>query len=247
MIIDSHTHIGRGEDFSNTYQVEQSLELLLQQMADCGIDRSCVMPVTYRDYEGGHSEIRDAVAAHPDKLIGYARANLSDEDRTLAQVRDCLEKWGFRGVKVHPWQGDGFPTRRLMELLTGYARPLLVHTRPEAQSMDGFAALARAYPRVPLMLGHMGGFTAFWPGYVKLCAVEARQIDNLYLDTARVFDHAWIKMAVDICGPEKVLFGTDACAAHPAITLKQIELCAFSDSERGLILGGNAQRLLGIR
>jgi predicted TIM-barrel fold metal-dependent hydrolase len=244
MIIDSHTHVGRGEDFSDTYQVEQSLDLLLQQMAECGIDRSCVMPVTYRDYEGGHREVREAVVAHPDKFTGYARANLNDEGKSLAQVRRCFEEWDFRGVKVHPWQGDGFPTRGLMELLAEYERPLLVHTQADVQSIDGFVTLARAYPRVPVILGHMGGFGTFWPGYVKLCAVEAKQIDNLCLDTARVFDHTWIRMAVDICGPEKVLFGTDACAAHPAITLKQIELCAFSDSERELITGGNAERLL---
>jgi predicted TIM-barrel fold metal-dependent hydrolase len=246
MIIDSHTHIGAGEHFSDTYQVDQSLELLLQQMAESGIAMSVVMPVTYRDYEIGHREVRDAVVAHPDKLIGYARANMNDEKRALAQVRRCFEEWSFRGVKVHPWQGDGWPTRGLMELLGEFGRPLLVHTRAEAQSIDGFAALARAYPRVPVILGHMGGFTSFWPGYVKLCAVEARQTDNLYLDTARVFDHTWIRMAVEICGPEKVLFGSDACAAHPAVTLKQIELCHFSDSESALILSENAKRLLGL-
>jgi predicted TIM-barrel fold metal-dependent hydrolase len=246
MIIDSHTHIGAGEDFSDTYQVNQSLELLLQQMAESEITMSVVMPVTYRDYETGHREVRDAVVAHPGKLIGYARANLADEKRALAEVRRCFEEWDFRGVKVHPWQGDGWPTRGLMELLGEFNRPLLVHTRAEAQSIDGFAALARAYPAVPVILGHMGGFGSFWPGYVKLCALEARQMDNLYLDTARVFDHTWIRMAVEICGPEKVLFGSDACAAHPAVPLKQIDLCHFSDSERALILSGNAKRLLAV-
>ena len=206
----------------------------------------CVMPVTYRDYEEGHREIREAVAAHPDRLIGYARVNLNDEENALRQLRQCFEEWAFLGVKVHPWQGDGFPTRGLMELLGEHQLPLLVHTRAEAQAIEGFVSLARTYPRVPVILGHMAGFSVFWPGYVKLCAVEAKQIDNLFLDTARVFDHTWIRMAVDICGPEKVLFGTDACAAHPAITLKQIELCRFTDSERDLILGGNISGLLNL-
>jgi predicted TIM-barrel fold metal-dependent hydrolase len=228
MIIDSHTHIGAGENFSDTYQVDQSVDLLLQQMDESDIAMSVVMPVTYRDYGVGHREVREAVVAHPKKLIGYARANVNDEERSVAEVRRCLEEWSFRG------------------LLSEFGRPLLVHTPPEAQSIDGFAALARAYPGVPVVLGHMGGFTSFWPGFVKLCAVEAMQIDNLYLDTARVFDHTWIRMAVEICGPEKVLFGSDACAAHPAVTVKQIELCRFSDRERALILGGNIKRMLGL-
>jgi predicted TIM-barrel fold metal-dependent hydrolase len=61
-----------------------------------------------------------------------------------------------------------------------------------------------------------------------------------------VFLHQWIKIAVEICGPEKILFASDGPIAHPAIVLKQIELCHLSDSERKLILGENARKLLGL-
>jgi predicted TIM-barrel fold metal-dependent hydrolase len=232
MIIDTHVHIGRGEKLSDTYQVDQSIEVLLAEMVEAGVDKSCVMALAYDDYEAGNEEIRQAAAAHPDKLIGYARTNLHDEDRALGQVRRCFEEHGFRGVKIHPWQGDGFPTRRLMEMLSEYGRPLLLHTRPDAETIDAIAHLARSYPKVPVICGHMGGFATFHPGFVKLCAVEAKQIPNLYLDTAFVLLHQWIALAVEICGPEKVVFGSDGPILHPAIVLKQIELCHFSDSER---------------
>ena len=51
-------------------------------------------------------------------------------------------------------------------------------------------------------------------------------------------------MAVEICGPEKVLFASDGPVAHPAIALKQIELCHFGAPELALILGENAKKLL---
>jgi predicted TIM-barrel fold metal-dependent hydrolase len=167
------------------------------------------MAVYYEDYAPGNEEVRAAVAAHPDKLIGYVRANLHDEPKALGQVRTCFDEYGFRGLKIHPWQGDGFPTRGLMDLLGEYGRPLLLHTKPDLEAIDAIAHLARSHPKVPVIAGHMGGFSAFWPGFVKLCAVEAKQIDNLYLDTAFVFLHHWIRLAVDICGPEKVLFASD--------------------------------------
>ncbi len=244
MIIDTHAHIGRGERLGDTYQVDQSVGLLLEEMAEAGVDKACIMPLAHSDYEFAIEEIREAVAAHPDKLIGYARLNLNNEDRAFAQLRRAFEDYGFRGVKIHPGLGDGFPTRRFLELMSEYQRPLLVHTKPDLEYIDAMAHIARSYPRVPLILGHMGGFSTFWPGFVKLCAVEAKQIPNLYLDTAFVFLHNWIALGVEICGPEKVLFGTDAPGMHPAIVLKQIELCHFSDSEKALILGGNARKLI---
>ncbi len=246
MIIDTHAHIGRGEQLHDTYQVDQSVDLLLEQMAEAGVDKTCIMPVTYQDYEFAIEEIREAVAAHPDKLIGYARVNLNDEERAFAQLRRAFEDYDFRGVKIHTGLGDGFPTRRLMEMLSEYQRPLLLHTTTEMEYIDGVCHMARTYPKVPVILGHGGGFAVHHPGFVKLCALEAKQIPNLYLDTAFVLLHQWIAIAVEICGPEKVLFGTDAPVAHPALTLKQIELCHFSDSERELILSGNAQKLLGL-
>ncbi|UCC69582.1 MAG: amidohydrolase family protein, partial [Armatimonadota bacterium] len=246
MIIDTHAHIGLGERLSDTYQVDQSVEVVLQQMAEAGVDKTCVMPVAYVDYAAAIEEVREAVAAHPDKLIGYARVNLNHRERASAQLQRCFEMYGFRGVKIHPGSGDGFPTRWFMEMMGEYGRPLLLHTTPDLAVIDAITHLARSYPKVPVICGHMGGFGVFNPGFVKLLATEAKQIENLYLDTAFVFLHQWIGMAVEICGPEKVLLGSDGPVLHPAIPLKQIELCHFSDSERGLILGGNASKLLGL-
>jgi predicted TIM-barrel fold metal-dependent hydrolase len=246
MIIDTHVHLGRGERLADTYQLDCTLEAVLGAMAEAGVDKTCVMPVAYADYGLGLEEIRDAVAAHPDQLIGYARVNLNQHGRALAQLRRCFDEYGFRGVKIHPQLGDGFPTRRFMELLSGYGRPLLMHTSAELAGIEGIAHLARAYPEVPVIMGHMGGFMVSLPGFVKLCALEAKQIPNLYLDTGFVYLHHWIGLAVEICGPEKVLFASDGPVLHPAIALRQIELCHFSEAERALILGDNAKRLLGL-
>ena len=244
MVIDTHTHLGRGERLSDTYQVDQTAEMLLGQMAAAGVDTSCVMGVAAEDYAENNREIHEVARAHPGKIIGYARANLHDEPRALAEIRRGFDEYGFRGVKIHPTMGDGFPTRGLMELLSEYGWPLLLHTPPDTEVIDAQVHLARAYPEVPVILGHMGAFTAFWPGHAKLCAVEAKQLPNLYLDTAFVFMGQWVKMAVEICGPEKVLFASDAPAAHPAVIRRMIEVAGLSDSEQALILGGNARRLL---
>jgi predicted TIM-barrel fold metal-dependent hydrolase len=218
--------------------------VLLGQMEAGGVEATCVMGVAAEDYAENNREIHEAALAHPGKIIGFARANLHDEKKALAEVRRCFEEYGFRGMKLHATMGDGFATRKLMEFLGEYGWPLLLHTPPDTEVIDAQAHLARAYPKTPVILGHMGAFTAFWPGHAKLCAVEAKQVPNLYLDTAFVFMHQWVKMVVEICGPEKVLFASDAPAAHPAVIRRMIEVAGLSDSEQALILGGNARRLL---
>ncbi len=245
MIIDSHVHIGIGERLDDTYQIECTTEKIISCMDEAGVDKSCIMPVTYEDYEPGIQEVREAVAAYPDRLIGYARVNLNSPERAFEQVRRCFEQYNFRAVKL---LSGGFPTRPFMEMLSEYGRPLLLHGSTDMEFIDAVSRLARAYPRVPVICAHMGGFgsNVFWPGFVKLYAVEAKQIPNLYLDTAFVLLHQWIGMAVEICGPEKVLFGSDAPILHPAVVLKQIELCHFTASEQKMILETNARKLLGV-
>ena len=244
MIIDFHTHLGRGERLSDTYQIDQTAADLLAEMGEAGVDTSCVMGVAVEDYAANNREIYEAAQAHPGRIIGFARANLHDEPKALAEIRRCLDEYGFRGVKIHPTMGDGFPTRALMELLSEYGCSLLLHTHAKDEVIDAYAQLARAYPQVPVVMGHMGAYGAFWPGFAKLCAVEARQLPNLYLDTAFVFMHRWIKLAAEICGAEKILFASDAPVVHPAVSRKAIEVAGFTDAELALILGGNAARLL---
>ena len=55
--------------------------------------------------------------------------------------------------------------------------------------------------------------------------------------------------AVDIIrriGVERVLFGSDWPWFHPLRDRERIEALSFSNSERGLILGGNAQHIMGV-
>ncbi len=90
------------------------------------------------------------------------------------------------------------------------------------------------------MLAHLGDS----PEEIKSRVDLTSRFPNLYLDTAFVFMHRWVKMAVDICGPEKILFGTDAPVVHPAIIRTMIEMTGLTKNEQSLLLGGNAQRLL---
>ncbi|MFN3420847.1 MAG: amidohydrolase family protein [Armatimonadota bacterium] len=52
--------------------------------------------------------------------------------------------------------------------------------------------------------------------------------------------------AVQVAGAKKILFGSDGPLLHPGLELQKIRLLKLPPEDEGLILGGNAQRLLGI-
>ncbi len=197
LVIDTHVHLGRGEQLWDTYQVDCDADTVLSTMKEAGVDKTCIMPVAYRDYENAIEEVRAAAAAHPQELVPFARVNLQDEDRALRQLRRCFDEYRFKGAKIHP-NVDGFPTRSIMDLLSDHEVPLLLHAPADPGIADAIAHLARAYPKVPVICGHMGGFGASFPPFVKYYALEARRIANLYLDTAFVLLHQWIAEAEDL-------------------------------------------------
>lgn len=75
---------------------------------------------------------------------------------------------------------------------------------------------------------------------------------RFYNDTAISYSPATLRCGLDYFGREKVMFGTDfpmGCADGEAVTrdiLRAIKDTAMPESDRELLLGGNAARLLGI-
>lgn len=248
VIIDAHGHLGSWGDF---FVPQPSAEWLVATADRIGIDAIGVSHLVAigHDTRLGNRLALETAARFPGRLGVWLVGNPHDPDghRVLA---DLLGEPGVWGLKLHP---DVHECPILdpryepyLRLAAGHGVPVLSHgqTRSPYSDPADLAEAVRRHPGLTLLAGHAG----LWPEGFDRAARLAAETDGLYLEicgsrlTAR-----WLARMVATAGADKVLFGTDACFLDPRAGLGKVLGARLSTSERALVLGGNAARLLGFQ
>ena len=258
MIIDAHAHLGPGlraeVPFGPLYSAEAPAELLAL-MDRVGISRAVVSPPNWHggwqgedfidpNYERANVAIAEAVRQHAERFVGFARVNPKFGRQATIELEARLNS-GFRGLKLDN-EHDGYsPTNLklvgpLMEICAHHKAPVIVHTGFHPAEPLLFLPLARAFPNVNLILGHMGY------RIVADAIIAARRSENIYLETSAQMPHS-ILGGVRALGVDRVVFGTDLPYTIPEVEVRRIRSIGLHDAELEKILAGNISRLLGWR
>src|SRR4051812_10540872 len=124
MIIDCHCHAGKGDGFSGPWDTSAPLDRYLARASEAGIARTVVFSAFHSDYAAANREVARVVAQHPNRLLGFAFVNpKADRGQVARNVGEAVERYGFRGIKVH--QHDGRISREVCEVARQYALPIL--------------------------------------------------------------------------------------------------------------------------
>jgi predicted TIM-barrel fold metal-dependent hydrolase len=223
-------------------------------------------------YFAGNEKVLQAVKTHPDRLIGNVYIDPREQNAS-----DTLDKYigeGFKCVKMFPpvgfWPDDEryFP---LYEKIETYGVPLLFHagqtnikliskdpavrmaTNSKCAHPMNFDMIARLFPKMRIILAHMG-----YPHYTEAWSV-AHANTNIYLDISG--SGPWtegIPLVFNALGGhhfipvdfQRVLWGSDNTmpqAEHIARSDVYMRQMGADSRQRGLIFGGTAQSLLGIK
>jgi predicted TIM-barrel fold metal-dependent hydrolase len=102
------------------------------------------------------------------------------------------------------------------------------------------AELAEANPTLPVIMGQLW-IPYFWPA----ATVLAVKYPNVYLELGMTCTKM-LEDALAKIGPEKVLFGSGAPVQRPFAVIQHVRGLGLSRADQDLILGGNAERLLGL-
>ena len=244
MIIDIHAHVGASwvgwsEDYAD-------LEGLIKLMDQYGVNKACVSSwlISY-DPIKGNEEIFDAVRKYPDRLIGFGVISPRYKKTIVEQEIDrCMKEYGMKGLKLHPtlnaYYADSTIVDPVMEKAIDYDIPLLFHTwNDDHSNVRRIANLAQRFPQAKIIMGHMG-----FEDWLEAIVI-AERAKNVYLDTTETTTE-WliIKTAVERCGDDKILFGSDSPALNLGAELAKITHAQVSQEAKEKILFKNAVQLL---
>jgi predicted TIM-barrel fold metal-dependent hydrolase len=234
MKMDSHNHIGhrKGESYP--------IEVMIREMAKAGIDRAIAT---------GHPEAIDndyvsyAQKKFKDRIYGFGIVNPWDYEAEK-ELERCFRELDLYGLKLNPLRHGYALDRReivdpLFEICQKYNKPVLCHGLSDMFNMPGkFEVMARAYPKVPIILAHIGE-----PDAVDWAIRVAQRNENIYVDTAGII-LTTLKRAIEGIDPSKILMGTDAPWGKFELSLQLVESATDSQEIIRMISGENAYNLL---
>jgi len=248
VIIDIHTHLIRGPG-----DIGARADRLMRFADKFEIDKICLslgLSLNERpspeDFRNDNDVVLRARDRYPDRIIGFCYLNPVHEDECQEEITRCVVNNGMSGIKL--WiacfcnEPCVFPiVDRAMELNV----PILQHTwlkatgnRPWESTPGHMVELAARYPEAKLIMGHVGGD---WEYGIK-AAIPHR---NLVVDIGGGAPEAGIvDMAVRYLGAERIVYGSDAGGRSYASQIAKVYGADLTASQRALILGGNAERIL---
>jgi hypothetical protein len=251
-----------GQIYGNPGARMVDAEELVEAMDREGVDRSVVFGFPWADAglsRAANAYLLDARARHPDRIVPFYTPSLSGESGAVQAAADGLEK-GMQGIGEAAFYTSGMGGREWSFLLglAGVARqfrvPLLLHAnesvghiypgKTDMRLRDLWRFVEQA-GEVRLVLAHWGGGLFFY----ELMKSVAKRAGSLYYDTAAspfLYAPRIYRIAVDILGPERILFGSDYPLIRPSRYRSEMEEAGLSRDVQARILGQNACDLLGL-
>lgn len=245
-------------------QAFPSLDELLREMDRADVGRAVLLGWYWERAEtcaGQNRFYAECVRAHPDRLSAFAtlhpRAGLEATLAEMALARDeGLVGLGELSPHSQHFSVDDPVFRAVLARAAEWRWPVNLHvTDPASRRYPGrvetpltdFGRLAREFPAVKFILAH-------WGGLLPLVDPEARQLGNVFYDTAAspllYASDIWGRFAATVPA-DRVLFGSDfPLNVYPKFDAEP-EMGRLIAEARGAgvgeaILSGNIRRLLDL-
>lgn len=261
LIIDMHTHIypttlarramavaGREHDDLDKLPVKENLwkRMKEEQISFSVVQHVTSKPLTQTDVNRFAKEIvRTNVISfgglHPDC------ENVIEEIEKLKDMR-------MAGIKFHPpFQRVHLDDEKYIPMwqrINHLCFPVLIHcgrARGEGEYdlfPSGIAKIIKYLPDVPVVLAHMGGRS----GNTAEEEILFHLPENVYIDTAMSAERQSLEdfeRLASAMGPERVVFGSDFPYGTQKAAIEFIINSKFSESEKAMMLGENAAKILG--
>jgi len=235
---------------------------LIASMDENGIDISVILNHGWATHElcvETNDYILESIARYPQRLVGFCAVQPHSNEAAIAEVERCA-KGGIKGV------GELRPDMQLLDLNdVAVMEPfievikkhkLILHTHasePVGHQYPGKGGITpdilypfiTSHPDLTIVCAHWGGGLPFY----ALMPEVAKAMSNVFFDTAAspfLYRPQVYNQVIQLVGGDKILFGSDFPLMGQGRLLKEIGSLDLPQETKGLILAGNARRLLNI-
>ena len=181
MIVDSHCHCGKGDGLTGPWDTDAPLGDYLRRATAAGIAHTVLFSAFHSDYRVANRQVARIVKSDPRRFVGYAFLHAErDRGRVAPMVKEAVETYGFRGIKVHRY--DARISREICEVARAYHLPVLYDVVGEVSVVE---LIATQYPDVTFIIPHLGSFADDWRAQLALIDHLVRH-SNVYTDTSGI-------------------------------------------------------------
>ncbi len=238
-------------------------EEMLASMDAEQVDKSVIFGFPWKNeglFKRHNDYIGEVVNRYPERFIGLGCFD-PFSDGAVEETKRCLQEGGLSGIGELAFYQTGIDNPLLarlepvMEICRNRNLPILIHTNePIGHQYPGKTpnTLAQIYqmvdtfPKNKIVLAHWGGGLFFF----SLLKKEVKQrLKHVYFDTAAspyLYDANVYRLAIELVGVEKILFGSDFPLLPPARYFDEMKAAGLSAYEMQRICGGNAAKLFNV-
>lgn len=250
------------ELYSNPRAGMASAEDLIAEMDASGVDIAVAFAYGWTDtglIEETNSYVIDAMRRYPKRIYGMAVLQPTSGVRAVRELERCARA-GMIGLGELMPHGQGYKLSDItllmpvMEVVRQYQLLVLSHcSEPVGHSYPGkgnvslrdIVTFLTAFPDVRFIAAHWGGGLPFYALMPEIQRITA----NVWYDTAAtvyLYRQDIFPIVANLVGADRILFASDYGLLRQRRIIEHIAQSGLDEHAVEMVLGGNAQRLLGL-
>jgi hypothetical protein len=235
-ICDVHVHLGKSGPWQPYDDPTIHVSDLVHLLDKYDVERAIVFPNPNvgDKYPEMNDYIAKSVRKYPKRLVGFGRIDPRRED-AIEELTRMKNDLGLTGLKLHPMVECFRPDHpffdKFFQEVSKLDLPILFHTGDGFSSPGLISKIARRYPKLPIILGHLK------EGALSIM----EQFDDVYAETSGTLPDL-IELAADI-DENRILFGSDAPYYRYPTQTAIVEAAKISQNAKKKIFRENFEKL----
>lgn len=236
---DAHVHVGVTDKIPWSNSIISS--------GDCFVNKMVIIPQISDSVS--LTDLNQSLLDQPCDPLQFHKLLFFDHKNIPAFINMAEHGKGIWGLKFHPSFSQmtilDVRLTPLLEIAGHFDLPILIHCGRDPKSrIEYIISAAKIWPKITFVAAHLGGMVADL-AVKALQHLELAHLPNIYLDTSGVQHLNLIRMAIDVMGEDRIMFGSDEPYCSRILSIAAIDCNRFPQHTLDKIFYKNAEIVYG--